>query len=136
MNNPVLRLIVASVLGVIVAGVVVGVVEFAGHAAFPPPDGLDLTNPADQARLMEVIPFEAKIAVVAAWFLGSLAGCYVAARLGKSVAAGWIVAGVMVALSVITTQMFPHPVWMIVAAVALPVIAKIMADRLPGASSG
>lgn len=130
MHNPIVRGVMAILAGLVVAMLVVGMVEMAGHAIFPPPEGLDLTKLEDQRRLMEVVPLAAKIAVVAAWFLGALAGCAVAAWLSRSIRPGWVVAGVMVLLSIYTTQMFPHPVWMIACAVALPAIAKLLADRM------
>jgi hypothetical protein len=36
----------------------------------------------------------------------------------------------LVALSLFTTQMFPHPLWMMVAAVALPLAGVLVAKRL------
>lgn len=129
MANPWVKRIVGIVAGVIAAGVVVALVEGLGHMVFPPPPGLDVTKPEDQARLMEVIPLAAKIAVVAAWFLGALAGAWVVLRLSGYRPAAWVVAGVMVALSLITTQMFPHPLWMVVAAIALPLLAAWLALR-------
>lgn len=130
MNNPIVRGIVATLAGLVVAMLVVGLVEMAGHTAFPPPADLDLTKPEDQARLMELVPLGAKIAVVLAWFLGALAGCAVAAWIARTIRPGWIVAGVLVLGGMYTTQMFPHPVWMVVCAVVLPVAGKLLADRL------
>lgn len=130
MNNPIVRGIVASVAGIVTAGIVVALVETLGHLIYPPPEGLDLTNPDDMAQLMTVIPIGAKIAVVAAWFAGSLAGAIVAGWIGRTKIPGWIVAAFMLLASVVTTQMFPHPVWMIIAAVALPIVAKLLADRM------
>jgi hypothetical protein len=122
------------VAGVIAAGLIVGVMEGLGHSLFPPPPGLDLAKPADQARLMEVLPMGAKLAVVIAWFVGALAGAWAALRISCWAPSVWVVAGVMTLLSVATTQMFPHPVWMIVAAFALPVLAAGIVQRLAGAA--
>jgi predicted naringenin-chalcone synthase len=130
MNNPIVRKVVAVVAGLVVAMLVVMIAEGAGHAIFPPPEGLDITKPEDQARLMEVIPLGAKIAVVVAWFLGATAGAATAMTLGKDAMPGWIVGLVLVALSLVTTQMFPHPLWMMVAAVALPLAGVLVAKRL------
>ena len=38
-----------------------------------------------------------------------------------------VLAGLMVAASFATTQMFPHPMWMMIAAVLLPIIAAFLA---------
>ena len=130
MKNPVVSRIVGVVAGLVVAMLVVMAVEGAGHAMFPPPEGLDITRPEDQAQLMELIPLGAKIAVVVAWFLGALAGAATAIAIARHILPGWIVGLVMVALSLVTTQMFPHPVWMIGAAVILPIAGVLAAKQL------
>jgi hypothetical protein len=129
MAGSIFRRVGAVLAGVVVAGVVVAVVEGAGHFAFPPPPGLDLTDPADQARLMKVVPVGAKLAVVTAWFLGALAGCWTALRIGRGAVAVWIVGGIMTILSLITTQTFPHPVWMVLAALAVGPLAALIVLR-------
>ena len=65
-----------------------------------------------------------------AWFLGSLAGATAAITISRRNWSAWIVASGMVALSFLTTQMFPHPVWMVVAGVLLPLAAAMLARRL------
>lgn len=130
MSNPIVRRIVAVLAGVIVAGMVVALVEGLGHMIYPPPTGLDISKPEDQARLMEVIPPGAKIAVVVAWFVGSFAGAAVAMLIGKHAFPGGVVAGLMVVASFATTQMFPHPLWMMVGAVLLPLLAAFLAKGL------
>lgn len=136
MASPVIRRVAGVIAGVVAAGAVVAVVESIGHMMFPPPPGIDLANPADQARLMSVIPLGAKLAVVAAWFLGALAGCWAALRVAQWGLAVWLVAGVMTILSVLTTQMFPHPLWMVLAALALPPLAAFAVLRGSGAAQG
>ena len=130
MKNPVVSRIVGVIAGLVVAMLVVMAAEGAGHAMFPPPEGLDITRPEDQAQLMELIPLGAKIAVVVAWFLGALAGAATAIAIARHILPGWIVGLVMVALSLVTTQMFPHPVWMIGAAVILPIAGVLAAKQL------
>lgn len=130
MQNPIVRNIIAVLAGLVAAAVTVGVCEGAGHAIFPPPAGIDLANAEDQRRLMEVIPLGAKLAVVLAWFLGALAGSATAIYIAKEFRPGWIVGLVMVGLSIFTTQMFPHPVWMVLAALVLPIAAVLAARKL------
>lgn len=133
MAIPIIRRAGGIVAGVVAAGLVVGVIETLGHSLFPPPPGLDLAKPADQARLMEAIPIGAKLAVVIAWFAGALAGAWAALRISGWAPSVWVVAGVMTVLSVVTTQMFAHPLWMIAAALALPVLAAWLVQRMVGA---
>lgn len=130
MNHPVVRFALAIVAGVIVAGLLIAGVEAIGHALFPPPPGLDLARAGDQERLMELLPLQAKIAVVVAWFLGSLAGAAIAIAIAKRVLSAWIVGVIIAGLGLWTTQMFPHPDWMLASAVVLPLVAVLIAKRL------
>ena len=130
MNNPAIRSLLAVVAGIVVAMLVIGGVEAIGHAVFPPPPGLDLARAEDQARMMEVSPFEAKLIVVAAWFLGSLAGACAAIAIARRVLPAWIVAVAIGAMGLWTTQLFPHPEWMLASAVVLPLVAVLVAKRL------
>lgn len=130
MHNPALRTVLAIVAGIVVAGLVIGVIEAIGHAIFPPPDGFDPARAADQARMMAALPMEAKIAVVVAWFLGALAGAATAIALARRVLPAWIVAVAIATLGLWTTQLFPHPDWMLASAVVLPLVAVLVAKRL------
>lgn len=130
MENPIVRGLVAVVAGLVAAFAVVFVCEALGHMLYPPPPGLDISNPDDQKRMMELIPTGAKVAVVIAWFLGTLAGSLVAVKIGRRPLYAWVIAVISILLSIVTTMMFPHPVWMIVAAVVLPVLAAVLAIRL------
>lgn len=130
MDNPAVRNLAAIVAGLVVAMPVIAGVEAAGHTLFPPPPGLDLARAEDQARMMELIPLEAKLGVVAAWFLGSLAGAAAAIAIARRVLPAWIVGVAIGALGLWTTQLFPHPDWMLASAVVLPLVAVLAAKRL------
>ena len=122
------------VLGVI-AGCVVGIlciiaIEMAGHLIFPPPPGTDLTDPAQVARIMENVPWAALAFVAAAWFVGALAGSWVANRVANNVLAGWIVALLVLAAGIYTMTTIPHPLWMWAMGILLPLIAGWLAQRL------
>ncbi|AKM06669.1 hypothetical protein [Pelagerythrobacter marensis] len=130
MASPAVRNVVATIAGIVVAVTVVFVVEGIGHAIFPPPEGLDLTVAEDRERLMDLVPTGAKAAVVAAWFLGALAGACTAIAASGRILMAWIV-GVVIALAGLwTTQMFPHPDWMLASAAVLPLVAVLVAKRL------
>ena len=133
MSNPMVKSILAVLAGVVTAFIVVALAEGAGHAIFPPPVGLDITNPEHQARIMHEIPTGAKVAVVVAWFLGALAGAWVAIRISGTAISGWVIGIIMAALSVWTTQLFPHPIWMVIAALVLPCVGVLAAKRLHAA---
>lgn len=130
MHNPAVRGSVAIIAGIIVAGLVIGGVEAIGHAIWPPPAALDLARVDDQAGIMEAMPLEAKIVVVLAWFLGSLGGAVSAIAIARRVLPAWIVAVAIAGLGLWTTQLFPHPDWMLASAVVLPLVAVLVAKRL------
>lgn len=130
MDKATLKAVIAPIVGVVVSGFVVAVLESAGHAVFPPPPGLDLTNPADLERLWDVVRPEAMLMVVTAWFFGALAGGCVAIAISHRVISAWIVGVIVAALGLWTTQMFPHPLWMVVSALVLPLLAVLVAKRL------
>jgi hypothetical protein len=130
MANPVARGLLALVAGLVVAMCVIAGVEAIGHSIFPPPPGLDLAKAEDQARTMAVIPFEAKLAVVIAWFLGSLAGACAALAIARRTLPAWVIGVTIGALGLWTTQLFPHPDWMLASAVVLPLVAVVVAKQM------
>lgn len=130
MNSPLMRNIVAVFGGLIVALLVIMIVEAIGRASFPPPPGLGPAGAGSQARLMELMPIEAKIAVAAGWFLGALAGACTAIAVSNRVFPAWAVGLVIALLGVWTTRMFPHPDWMLAASAVLPLVAVLAAKRL------
>jgi len=128
-----LRLILGVVLGVFVGMVVTAVVEGMGHTIFPPPPGVNLTDPTQLATVMSKIPLEAKAAVLLAWFLGVLFGASTGALVaGRRAWAGRIVALILFAFSVWTMSMIPHPLWFMVAAPICALIAAFAAERAFG----
>jgi hypothetical protein len=118
------------VAGIVVAFLCVFAVEWVGHSLYPPPAGLDATNPADQARLMEAMPAAAKAIVLGAWFVAALAGAWTANRIAGRSLAGWIVALLVVATGIATMVMIPHPAWMWAGGIALPLAGAWIADRM------
>ena len=125
-----MRLAMGVIAGVVVAFLCVFGVEMIGHSLYPPPAGLDLHNPADQARVMEAMPSAAKAMVLAAWFVGALAGAWTANRIAGRSLAGWIVALLVIAAGIATMVMIPHPAWMWAGGVLLPLLAAWIADRM------
>ena len=125
-----MRMLLGILAGVAVAFLCVFAVEWIGHGLYPPPAGLDMHDPADQARLMDAMPGAAKAMILLAWFVGALAGAWTANRIAGSGIAGWAVALLAVAAGVVTMLMIPHPAWMWAGGIALPLLAGWIADRL------
>lgn len=125
-----MRILMGAIAGILVALLCVFVVEMIGHSLYPPPAGLDMSNPADQARVMEAMPIAAKAMVLAAWFVGALAGAWVANRIAGRSLAGWIVAALVIAAGVATMVMIPHPPFMWAGGILLPLLGAWIADRM------
>jgi hypothetical protein len=128
--------LLAVVAGVIVGGLMVAVMEIIGHSLFPPPPGLDASNPASLAKLMEQVPMGAKLSVVVAWAVGSLAAGFVAGKLasfnGSTMAL--IAGGVLLCAGGYTMIAIPHPVWMVIAGLLVPLPSAYAGWRLTAKS--
>jgi len=130
-----MRLALGVIAGLVVAFACVFGIETIGHSLYPPPPGFDLTNPRDIDRLMAVMPAGALAFVVAAWFIGALAGAVAANLVARRATAGWVVALLVIAAAAATMVMIPHPAWMWAAGIALPLIAAFIAARFTPASA-
>lgn len=125
-----LRLILAILAGLVVGILVIGVVEGAGHTIFPPPAGVNLTDPAQLKTAMSQVPMGAKVAVLLGWFLGTLAGASTANLIaGRRRLAGWITAAVLFAFAVWTMATIPHPIWFMAAAALANLAATVLATQ-------
>jgi len=127
-----LRLVLAIVGGVVVAFVLVFATELLFHAISPAAG--TVPDPSDREAMRTYVsaqPLSAKLAVLAGWTLAAFAGSAVAARFGgRGRWPGWVVAGLFLAATASNFLMFPHPTWMVAAAVALIVAAGWLGARL------
>ena len=130
MSQPWAKTILAVLAGVIAGGAIVFVTEAVGHSLFPPPADINLADPEDVKRLMASLPAGAFAMVLVGWFLGSFAGALVALRIARSPTAAWGVAVVFTLLTAASFTMIPHPMWMIVAGLLIPLASAWLALRL------
>ena len=117
-----LRRLIAIIIGAAAAFIVVAVAESIGHRIYPPPPGVDLSDPEALKSLIDQLPLGALVAVVVAWFCGSFTGGFVAqlvARDGKLIAA-LSVGGLMLAATLSNFILIPHPLWMLVVGILAP----------------
>lgn len=105
--------IAAGILGVVVAGALVWLVEMAGHAIYPPPPDLDFANADAMRAYIDTLPIGALLFVAAAWFLGTLGGTVAACRVGsaKPRTFALVVGGFILAATIANLVMIPHPLW-------------------------
>ena len=126
------RTVLGIVAGLATMFVVIVLVELAGAQLFPPPAGLDPADADAFADAMARMPLAALAIVVLAWTLGAFAGGWVAARVAV---ANPRIAAVVVALGVVAGVVAmmlagPHPLWMGVLGLVLPVPAALAGARL------
>ena len=124
-----LRLIGGIVAGVVLAMATVFVVELVGHILYPVGE-IDMENREAVAAMIAALPVGALLIVAIAWLLGALVGGALAARLSGRRWAAWVVAAVVALFALATVFMYPHPVWMQIAAIAAPAAGGLIAGHL------
>lgn len=111
-----------------------GLIETVSHTIWPPPDFFSkqslTADPDEVAKLIAQVPLPAKVSVVLAWALGSMTGGFVSTRLAGVTRPARSVAIVMLVFILLNLMTVPHPLWMSVAGVALPLPAARLGARL------
>lgn len=127
-----LRSVLGVIAGVLVMWLVVAGIEFASHAVFPPPAGLDPMQPADLQKILAASPVAALAMVVVAWTLGAFAGGWVGAKIARHprIAAVLVALAVMGGVAGMIAMMPNHPAWMSTLGLLLPIPAALLAARL------
>ena len=118
-------------LGGLAAGLAVAIftimfVEFIGFQLFPPPTGYDLGGGSALS-----LPVENLIWPVIGWFLGALAGSWVAARISGERLTGWAIAALVLAAAILNFALITHPLWMMAAGVVAPILGGWITQLLP-----
>lgn len=124
MINSLVRNVLAMLAGVIVAIVLMGLLQTVAHQVYPPPPGLDYTKPEVREMIMMQAPVGALLIVLGSYLVGTLAGAWVAARLSADVPQrqGYLIGLLLVAASVMNLRAIPHPLWFIVANMAVVIV--------------
>lgn len=130
-----LRIAAAIVVGVLVAGVVIMLVEAVSAAFYPLPEGVDPYDRDALAELIGSMPTGALVFVLLAWACGALAGAATAGRIGRprGAACAWAVGGLIALLTVVNLLLVPHPWWFWSAGPAAVVGATWIGARLGAA---
>lgn len=126
-----LRKIGGTVAGILVAIIMIMAIEWLGHQLFPPPAGIDINDPESLRTRYEEATLGAKLAVLVAWFGGTLIGAWVADWIGGAEWPRWVVAGFVLLGVLLNFYTINHPGWMIALGIAAPLVAAWLAGRLP-----
>ncbi len=127
-----LRTISGIVLGIVIGVACVWLIQFIGHSIFPIDPIRDLQDRAEVARIIAAAPAGALAFVALAWFGGAAVGGAVAGRIAQRSWAAWVVAALILIAAVANIVMFPHPMWMNVAAFVAPLLGGLVGARLAG----
>jgi hypothetical protein len=130
-----LRRVLATIAGIVAGGIVIMLVEMLSHRIYPPPPGIDVNNPEALKALMASAPPGALAAVVIAWALGSFAGGWTAAAIGKHLIPALIVGAVLMIGGVANMMMIPHPIWMWVAGLIVFLPGAFLGGKLGAPSA-
>jgi hypothetical protein len=132
------RSVLAVLAGAIVAAAVIAVVEAISSVVCPLPPGLDLHDHEAMRQHADQLPIGAFLLVLVAWAAGTLTGAWAAGLLaGRSPVAHGLVVGVLFLIAgLLTMLMIPHPRWMWVGGIVLPLACGYAGGRLvPGPPS-
>ncbi|MCR9201945.1 MAG: SRPBCC family protein [Planctomycetaceae bacterium] len=110
----------AVIAGVIAAGIVISLLEYAGHQMFPLPADIDTTSIEDIKANAHRIPAAAQLVVCLAWALGTLAGSFTATKIltprtrseWSPVRPALITAAILAGAALVNLLTIPSPVWM------------------------
>lgn len=132
MINSLMRNVLAMLAGVIVAMVLMVLLQSVAHQVYPPPAGLDYTKPEVREAIMMQAPMGALLIVLSSYLVGTLVGAWVAARLSADapLRQGYLIGALLVAASVLNLRAVPHPLWFIVANMAVVIAGAWIGARL------
>ena len=124
------RTLLGIVAGLVVAWLSISVCEFASLFLHRPEPGMDLRDPQALAAYIAAAPLPSMLLVVLGWSIAAFGGGWVAARIASHKTVAALVIGALVVLSVIANNlMIPHPLWMTVVGVVLPIPLAWLAAR-------
>ncbi|TDI72424.1 MAG: hypothetical protein E2O85_00525 [Bacteroidetes bacterium] len=110
-----MRRVLGVIAGLVTGFILVSLLEMLGHLIFPPPDGIEMMNREEIARVMDEIPLGGLISVAIAWFFGTLGAAFVATRVGQdsTMTSAYIIGGIEIGFGIFNFVVIPHPLWLI-----------------------
>jgi hypothetical protein len=126
------RLILAILAGIAAAFATIWVIEMVHHLLYPIPGNVRMHDTAGLARYIAALPLGSQLFIAAGWLAGAAVGGAVAARISRKRKAAWWVAGIVAVSAIANVLFIPHPLFLIVAAVAAPLLGGLVARALAG----
>lgn len=125
-----MRRLFGTLAGILIAIFILAGIEYLDGLLYPLPADIDPDDAAAIAVIIPNMPLPAKLIVVSAWFAGAFGGAWMALRITDWRWSGVIVTLFVIAGGVLNFLELPHPVWMQVCAVVLPLAGGWLAARL------
>jgi hypothetical protein len=124
-----MRAVGAILAGLAAAIVLIAAVDFVAHLMYAPAEPVDTNDPEAVARTVASMPFGAFAIIVLGWGIGTFTGAYIAARIGRSAAYGFVIGAVILAATIANLYMIQQPVGMWVAGIITVVVTAFIAVR-------
>lgn len=125
-----LRKIIGVLLGLVVALVLVQLSEMLVHRFYPPPSGVDMHDFSEIKKYVAALPVTALLLVLSGHLMGTLAGTFAAARVGRSAVPGYVLGAFMLAAGVANAFVFPQPLWFSAATFVICIVMTLAGTRI------
>jgi hypothetical protein len=125
-----MRKLLGIIIGAVFAVAILAAIGWCADQLFPPMIDISVDDETAFANVIADKTMLEKILMVAPWLLGSFGGAWLALRICYWKWAGWIVAGMMMALAIYEILGLPYPLWMQACAIILPITGGWLAARL------
>lgn len=125
-----MRKLSAIVIGSLVALALVAAIERLSAAVYPISGDIAAADRATMLAMISSIPLPAKLIVVTGWLVAPFAGAWLCLRIGDWAIGGWLVTAIFLIAGIAGQISVPHPLWMQVCAVILPLLGGWLAQRL------
>lgn len=127
-----IRNVAAIIGGIVTAFVTVMLIDMLNHVVYPPPAGLDFSDPQAIRPYFDTLPIGAFLLIMAssvvAAFVGTLVASYVGTIRPRNCAV--VVGGMVFAATVANFIAIPHPMWLAVATLLGVVVSAWAAMRI------
>ena len=128
----ILRIVLGVIIGAAIGVAIVSLGDYLNHRFFPPPPDVQVTNPEAIRAWMAEAPILSLLGLPVTWTVAALAAAFAGAKIGARAWAGWIAGALIVAATALNLMLIPHPVWVLIAAIALVPLAAWFGGKLGG----
>jgi fructose-specific phosphotransferase system IIC component len=122
----------AIIGGIVIAFLTVMLVDMLNHTIYPPPPGLDLSNPEASRPYLDTLPIGAFLLIMASSMVAAFVGTLVASYAGpiRPQKCAIIVGGMVFAATVANFIAISHPMWLVIATLLGVAVSAWVAMRI------